>query len=935
MPYSVTNSFKRGTFKTYTRHTEHAFQVHGTDDGPRKRIRMDEDGTVIEEKFNLPDEDPLLALEDRNQSSSTVPSSPPPADLDDLTDPIMKEDDAESPPSSPPPRLLSPETTSTKPAFSFLKRKRSLRSRQVPDSLDSQPLTNIAPNVQPELPRPAKKARLTQMQIDLGGQVQKTCKTCGMEYIPSNKEDAALHKEFHAMNVGGVDVSKKFQSSKDLKKAYPRDKRWLNEGEDMVMVDRKSPLWAKQKASKIMEVVNTELGSAKINDDDLWAALPPTTERAVQTSRKKKDTAGPENGGDRFKAFLHLEGEKCVGFCLVEKISGGRRVVDPETEEDFKAAEDIGLRSSSISVSADTHVILLGIARIWTSKSHRGRGIAKELLEAARGNFFYGLEVRKDLIAFSQPTESGGVLKSTKTKTVRIVSPHYSRSKDSQSISSITSPPPQNSNYSSPGGYESPTSSQEPSPIDPFSPPSDDAASADDDEDLRRNTIANATATARDAPVILNPPTNPSRKAPALRFGGDAISTESPEDGHMAASQSGSRPRYDVDDFKRLLLTGEKLQTDRAIPPSQHSHIQGLQKGDSSSNTYTSSISRPSIFDPQYVVNQDSPRTSMDNEISDEERHALVQPSISHVGRSRPSVPQSRHGKLVKQHTPQSVSFESLPSSPPGLDLVSASTAKLSFPATPSGGMSLNKPLPPPPRSESPTPLASSYGTNSPLTKSRESKVTMRPPPNQVAVKRSPPAVPTARRHGQGRSRSSTNDSSRSASLSEELSQQTYPSPATSLSTTASRPPPLPPPRKAGAVPAQEVSSPTSSIGPGADFSDPTPAKSRPPPPPSRTASTSSLKRMSQIRINSGSPGAAPPPPPRRRGSSLSQSSLAPSSTFGEDRIISSEPQDSSPGPSSIQHPSRAETSTDEKDLVADLAALQKEVDELRGQFDR
>ncbi|KAI4109218.1 MAG: hypothetical protein L6R37_000649 [Teloschistes peruensis] len=408
MPYSVTNSFKRGTFKTYTRHTQHAFQVHGTDDGPRKRIRMDEDGTVIEEKFNLPDEaPPVLAPEDRNQSSSTVPSSPPPADLDDLTDPIMKKNDAESPPSSPPPRLPSPETTSTKPAFSFLKRKRSLRSRQVPDSSDSQPLTNIAPNVQPELPRPAKKARLTQMQIDLGGQVQKTCKTCGMEYVPSNKEDAALHKEFHAMNVGGVDVGKKLQSSKDLKKAYPRDKRWLNEGEDMVMVDRKSPLWAKQKASKIMEVVNTELGSARINDDDLWAPLPPTTERAIQTSRKKKDTAGPDNEGDLFKAFLHLEGEKCVGFCLVEKISGGRRVVDPETEEDFKAAEDIGLRSSSISVSADTHVVLLGIARIWTSKSHRGRGIAKELLEAARGNFFYGLEVRKDLIAFSQPTESG------------------------------------------------------------------------------------------------------------------------------------------------------------------------------------------------------------------------------------------------------------------------------------------------------------------------------------------------------------------------------------------------------------------------------------------------------------------------------------------------------------------------------------------------
>lgn len=247
------------------------------------------------------------------------------------------------------------------------------------------------------------------MQIDLGGEVQKTCKTCGMEYIPSNKEDAALHKEFHAMNLGGVDVGKKFQTSKDLKKAYPRDKRWLNEAEDMVMVDRKSPLWARNKVAKVLEVVNTELGSAEIKEEELWAPLPPHTDRANQTT-KKKGNEESEKAGDRFKAFLYLDGEKCVGFCLVEKISGAKRVVDSGTNRDQKPKDDLGLRSSSISASADLDLALLGIARIWTSKSHRGRGIAKDLLEAARGNFFYGIEIRKEMVAFSQPTESGGKL---------------------------------------------------------------------------------------------------------------------------------------------------------------------------------------------------------------------------------------------------------------------------------------------------------------------------------------------------------------------------------------------------------------------------------------------------------------------------------------------------------------------------------------------
>ena len=32
------------------------------------------------------------------------------------------------------------------------------------------------------------------------------------------------------------------------------------------------------------------------------------------------------------------------------------------------------------------------------------------MLESARNNFFYGLQVPKNLMAFSQPTESGGRL---------------------------------------------------------------------------------------------------------------------------------------------------------------------------------------------------------------------------------------------------------------------------------------------------------------------------------------------------------------------------------------------------------------------------------------------------------------------------------------------------------------------------------------------
>ncbi|KAL8711062.1 MAG: hypothetical protein Q9220_004443 [cf. Caloplaca sp. 1 TL-2023] len=395
--------------KTYAHQPQRSF-VSYDDDLPRKRIRMDVDGTAVEEHLNLPAEDPpAVEAEDRVPSSSTVPSSPPPADHDLFENANSRGiQGTSSPPSSPPPRLPSPEPATKKPAFSFLKRKRSLRSHDVVEA-ETEILSDIAPNLQS---RPAKKPRLTQMQIDLGGEVQKKCKDCGMEYIPSNKEDAALHKDFHTMNIQGVDVGKKFLQSKDggLKRAYPRDKRWLNEGEEMVMVDRKSPLWARNKVKRVLEVVNSELGSADVDDDDLWAPSMTKLESRVPVTKRKKNGEVPDDTGDRFKAFLHIDGDKCNSFCLAEKISSAKQVIHPEGGEDAKTDPCPDVRSSSISTSADTDVALLGIARIWTSKSRRGHGIAADLLETARGNFFYGVEVPKNLVAFSQPTESGGKL---------------------------------------------------------------------------------------------------------------------------------------------------------------------------------------------------------------------------------------------------------------------------------------------------------------------------------------------------------------------------------------------------------------------------------------------------------------------------------------------------------------------------------------------
>ena len=251
---------------------------------------------------------------------------------------------------------------------------------------------------------------MTQMRIDLGGETRKACRVCGMEYIPSNAEDAGLHKEFHAMSVGGVSLGRAFLKEEGLRKeAVVHDVeggRRLGDGEAVVIVDRKSSVGARNKARKVLEVVNAELSAADIEDEWLWGVRGPSSLKSDGRSKKRRkagDTA-PEQNVDRFKAFLYVDGEKCVGMCLAESISSARCVVVSGNSNTSVA------RSSCISTSTTLDAASLGISRIWTSKSRRRQGVATALLDCVRRYFFFGMEVPKLLVAFSQPTESGGQL---------------------------------------------------------------------------------------------------------------------------------------------------------------------------------------------------------------------------------------------------------------------------------------------------------------------------------------------------------------------------------------------------------------------------------------------------------------------------------------------------------------------------------------------
>jgi N-acetyltransferase len=321
-----------------------------------------------------------------------------------------------TPPSSPLPS--SPPIQIRRPVFSIFRKKSESKSA----ATKNKPLSERSHNVQSptKAPQPKqKKRRLVQMQLDLVGELQKTCKACGMEYIPSNAEDAALHRKFHAMNIDGVDLTKAFVER------LKSNQVWAGrDGSFIAAISRKNNLAMRNKAVEILNVVNTELAAVPIPVEELWSPIRiPIAEKATMgTTGVQVSRLGTERmeASDRFKAYIYIRANKCVGACLAERIQEAYGVVESATKDDaskpntsplpIPARSFETIESSSISISTESEPAMLGISRIWTSSRHRKCGIATTLLEAARSNFLYGMTVEKDLIAFSQPTESGGKL---------------------------------------------------------------------------------------------------------------------------------------------------------------------------------------------------------------------------------------------------------------------------------------------------------------------------------------------------------------------------------------------------------------------------------------------------------------------------------------------------------------------------------------------
>ena len=253
--------------------------------------------------------------------------------------------------------------------------------------------------------QPQPQQRLVQMQLNLGLTSQKDCKVCGMTYVPANPEDSALHSAFHQKNVGGIDLGRAFRKSQEPKAI------WRGQGSDIVVSVEVAERWqTKRKVRSVLDVVSRELGAVDIPDLDLVDSValplkwddPPSTiiDLIIRKGHTGRDDFPLYTMSRRYQVFLYMSGTKCIGLCLAERISRAYKVLDPKEEG-----------QNTLVVSETPSPAFVGISRIWTSTSHRRKGIASTLLNSARRAYatFSGIP-KVQAVAWSQPTDSGAIL---------------------------------------------------------------------------------------------------------------------------------------------------------------------------------------------------------------------------------------------------------------------------------------------------------------------------------------------------------------------------------------------------------------------------------------------------------------------------------------------------------------------------------------------
>ena len=390
---------------------------------------------------------------------------------------------------------------------------------------------------------------------------------------------------------------------------------------------------------------------------------------------------------------------------------------------------------------------------------------------------------------------------------------------------------------------------------------------------------------------------------------------------------SAGRASMDVEAFKRLLMTGNAGLGIITASSAAQAQVAHHGPGDGGSSTDASSLSRQSIFEAIQEPHVESPRTSHEiSEPEDGRRVVTAEFPSSTAGRKKPPPPSSKHGKLIRVELKDEYVPHGLQSPPtPG-----SITSKQFFSSSPRSQTDLNKPLPP-----APSRASHDSDRESVFDKEAAGKTPEPPSPSSSLRRKTPPAPPLARRHSQlvSDSKLTRRNTGRLSPKTEEDSISIGGKENTRPRSDSAKAPPPPPTRRPASIRGSSHHLPLTSPS----------SISLPPVPPARGSSRSvsgrppSVISMDMSLNNRRASVAPPPPPPHRHGRSSmeAQSPGASRRPSGEQSRRSMESARRGSEASSILEEERVESKAGGHDILADLSALQRDIDALRIQSEK
>ncbi|KAK9466507.1 ESCO1/2 acetyl-transferase-domain-containing protein [Lipomyces arxii] len=282
---------------------------------------------------------------------------------------------------------------------------------RVPAPPSSPPLRPQSPNrvtkVKPQLSlRSEKLIGKVQAHLALSKRPQRTtCAKCGMSYDTLSPGDLRMHNKFHARAFSGVNVSVLLQWSSvgrfrleggQIAFIYKFGLRELHGNVSLRPI--------KQAIETMLTICNAELSAPNENVAKLMSRQ---TAVFVCISKRRND----EN--------LVGSGNAIIGLCLVERAARGY----------FMSAD-----TGRILASQENFNVLMGVSRIYTAHSFRRMGVAAAMLNAACHSLVYGLEISRDQVAWSQPSDSGCKV-ATRWCSVKMTEQEISQDRQDQSSS--------------------------------------------------------------------------------------------------------------------------------------------------------------------------------------------------------------------------------------------------------------------------------------------------------------------------------------------------------------------------------------------------------------------------------------------------------------------------------------------------------------------